>query len=217
MSDQRPGIQDFIDPLVARDYRESVQRRLERTGVIMQDLRSRAGTLVAAAGVITGLFGQKVLADPDGWITWTAIGLALTMLAAGLWNCLSILAPVKDRGTIPDNLVRPAKRQFWSYLAPRVPFDRPIEWNMGLSEEEFASIGRSVQRENADPHDDQGSHANEADDQRPVRFEMRVAQELEHRRQLNNLTIDSRSRWFEGACWLLLAQIAFWIVAATTQ
>jgi hypothetical protein len=91
MSDRGLDVREVVDPLEARAFLQDVQRRLDRTGAIMQDLRARAGTLVAASGVITGLFGQRVLVDPDGAVAWVAIGLALLMLAAGLWNCLWIL------------------------------------------------------------------------------------------------------------------------------
>jgi hypothetical protein len=117
--------------------------------------------------------------------------------------------PVKDTGGTPT-VVFPKKRRIKFYVARYLRFGRKREWKMGLNETEFNAIGQEVV-------DHPNASAEESRVEVARRFDQALARKLEAARQLNVFTIDERSRWFEGACGLLLAQIAFWIVAASVQ
>jgi len=180
----------------------------------MQDLRQRTGTLVAASGIITGLFGQRVLDDPDGAPAWTAIGLAILLLAVGLWNCLAILTPVKDRGDVRDVPDQEDRRT--RPLAPYLRLKRDREWKMGLEEREYQEIARRARHDATQASQDDGPDVN-TEAQLVSYLETNLARELERARRLNNWTIDRRSRWFELAGILLFAQVALWIVAVAVE
>ena len=202
-----------LDRLVAEQYGQDVLRRLDRTGAVIADLRQRTGILLAASGIITALFGPQVLMDPDGARVWIAIGLAVVMLIVGLWNCVCVLYPVKDRERRQSDpaernlLVRflrrrhdrqvraaEARPRWYSYFATYLPYYRAREWKMGLDRDDFDQIA-----------DEARDAAGDDEDLASLEVKRRVADKLEEARKMNLRTIDTRSRWFEGACGFLLA------------
>jgi hypothetical protein len=103
---------------------EFARRALDRNMAVLSELRTRAGLVLTATGVVASLLGGQVLGDPH------PLGLVLsasTSLLGGIICCLLVLAPVRDEGVPTDHatekrVVRPSgapTREWRSTLTAR--------------------------------------------------------------------------------------------------
>jgi hypothetical protein len=107
-------------------YEASV-RAIDDQARVLEDLRSRAATLVAAAALVTGFLGEAVLtrADEIAAISWTgaAIGAFIVTAAAAF----AILWPVHVRFSV-------SARDILGLVEQRAAAKRPIGAAEALSE-----------------------------------------------------------------------------------
>lgn len=107
-------------------YEASV-RAIEDQARVLEDLRSRASTLVAAAALVTGFLGGAALTPADSFELISWIGLAIAFFVATAAATFAILWPVHVRFSISATEMLELVRQ-------RKIDSRPVEAIEALSE-----------------------------------------------------------------------------------
>jgi hypothetical protein len=94
MTSRGPQVDAAIDPVgYELAYREGV-RELDHQQSTLDELRSRAGTLLAASALATSFLGAAALPDGTPWTWWVYV--AVTAFAAGILLSLAVLWPLTE-------------------------------------------------------------------------------------------------------------------------
>lgn len=167
---------------------DDVMRSLQRQATVLAELRGRANILLAANAVVASLFGPAALKSPHPLLL--AVG-ALATFAGGVIGCIAVLWAVRDLGEVYDPKEWPSK--------PRWPSrSRPRKWRVTFSPDQVMAFLA------AEPS---GGLILKAPEYRPFRLARRI----------NHHTISRRTQYFQFACVLLAAQIAFWTALTFAQ
>lgn len=102
-------------------------RAIEDQARVLEDLRSRASTLVAAAALVTGFLGQEALtrADEIDPLSWA--GLAIASFIATAVAAFMILWPIRVRFSVSST-------EIFEILGEREAAGAPVEAREALTE-----------------------------------------------------------------------------------